>query len=635
MYLLMLLYIITACNRSKQPALFIISDNGKYGYINQKGEVVIPAAYAGAGDFSEGLAAVRKDGLYGYINTSGEYVIPPKYEYALAFNEGMAKVYDHGTITYINTKGETLFQHNYNEQEPFEDGLLLIKTASKKMGMLNRRGKLVVDTAYSEISPFYYGFAIVESLRDEYGSSTVGMIDTTGKMVIPYGKYNYIIAPSGGYFKAGYIEDSIPMMAYLDPQLQVKLHIKDKIRELLGDINEGLIVFTAQRKGRIGPFGDMVSDTYERYMDMTGRIVINDTTFDYAKPFANNRAFVRVGRVYFMINKKGQKVSAQSFERIENDMFSDGLAAVAISNSNGPFSDTRWGVIDTNANFVAKPVFYGIRDLNLTPGYFFFEGREIVPLAEYQDAPMGLATTSGRIIIPAVMQSYNPAGFVNGLLACKIKNRPAYVDTSGKLIWQAPVQTSLPDLNVDMAQMAWYQVDALPSPDNPFSQRIRGDENYPKKISVADPFPKDSLSLTVTSIRDTLNARYNGYRVFLANHTGKQIDIAVIDNHLYMTMQALTEKNEWRDIEFMMRAWCGNSYYDIKLGAHQYWQLVCPTYKGAFKTRLRLKLEYGSGKKENASVIYSNEFEGSINPGQLCLSQVAPSKYATSSYLFQ
>jgi len=32
---------------------------GKYGYINQTGEVAIPFEYASAGQFSEGLAAVR------------------------------------------------------------------------------------------------------------------------------------------------------------------------------------------------------------------------------------------------------------------------------------------------------------------------------------------------------------------------------------------------------------------------------------------------------------------------------------------------------------------------------------------------------------------------------------------------
>ena len=45
------------------------------GYVNDKGEVVIPCRYKSAGDFSEGLACVEdKDGSWYYINTQGQQV---------------------------------------------------------------------------------------------------------------------------------------------------------------------------------------------------------------------------------------------------------------------------------------------------------------------------------------------------------------------------------------------------------------------------------------------------------------------------------------------------------------------------------------------------------------------------------
>jgi hypothetical protein len=43
----------------------------KWGYIDKKGKMVIPAVYDGADIFSEGLARVEVNGKWGYIDTKG------------------------------------------------------------------------------------------------------------------------------------------------------------------------------------------------------------------------------------------------------------------------------------------------------------------------------------------------------------------------------------------------------------------------------------------------------------------------------------------------------------------------------------------------------------------------------------
>jgi hypothetical protein len=65
----------------------------KYGYVNTKGERVIPATYREAKDFTEGMAAVSTDGTsWGYIDKSGKVVISEKYLEANSFSNGLAKV---------------------------------------------------------------------------------------------------------------------------------------------------------------------------------------------------------------------------------------------------------------------------------------------------------------------------------------------------------------------------------------------------------------------------------------------------------------------------------------------------------------------------------------------------------------
>lgn len=104
---LLLLCCIQATNAQSQP-LFRIVQNGKTGYINKDGKVVISPVYWSGYDFSEGLAAVREHGLYGFIDETGKYVITPQYDFATDFVKGHALVYKGETSYYINSKGNVV-----------------------------------------------------------------------------------------------------------------------------------------------------------------------------------------------------------------------------------------------------------------------------------------------------------------------------------------------------------------------------------------------------------------------------------------------------------------------------------------------------------------------------------------------
>ena len=59
--------------------LFPASVNGRYGYIDASGRIVVQPQFEGARDFSEGLAAVLLNGKWGFIGPSGKLVIVPEY----------------------------------------------------------------------------------------------------------------------------------------------------------------------------------------------------------------------------------------------------------------------------------------------------------------------------------------------------------------------------------------------------------------------------------------------------------------------------------------------------------------------------------------------------------------------------
>lgn len=95
-------------------------ENGPFGYMDEYGEIVIPARYDKALPFAEnGLAAVAistklsdclTTELWGYINKDGEFVIQPTLEYAATFCADLAAIYRDGVYGYINTEGETLIE---------------------------------------------------------------------------------------------------------------------------------------------------------------------------------------------------------------------------------------------------------------------------------------------------------------------------------------------------------------------------------------------------------------------------------------------------------------------------------------------------------------------------------------------
>ena len=95
---------------------------GRYGYIDTHGRLVIQPRYDKASDFTEGMAAVQIDGRWGYIDNTGQQVIPPRFQVAYEFTEGLAGVvaddypYPQG---YIDRTGKLVIPQRFAIAWPF------------------------------------------------------------------------------------------------------------------------------------------------------------------------------------------------------------------------------------------------------------------------------------------------------------------------------------------------------------------------------------------------------------------------------------------------------------------------------------------------------------------------------------
>lgn len=86
------LKLVEVVEEDQESTLFQIKKNGKWGYINKFGIIVIKPQFDKALFFSEGLAVVEIDKKYGYIDKAGKTVVIPRLDWASGFSEGLAAV---------------------------------------------------------------------------------------------------------------------------------------------------------------------------------------------------------------------------------------------------------------------------------------------------------------------------------------------------------------------------------------------------------------------------------------------------------------------------------------------------------------------------------------------------------------
>ena len=136
-------------------SMAVVRKDGKYGYIDVSGRLVIPVKYQDAGSFSAGLAPVCLYGKYGYVDKSGEMVVPFKYSYAFPFSEGLAAVELNGKVAYIGPDGKTVIPNMLDSGKPFKDGIAEV-TVDGQTKYMDKVGNIFdeVSEAFSSFSGF-------------------------------------------------------------------------------------------------------------------------------------------------------------------------------------------------------------------------------------------------------------------------------------------------------------------------------------------------------------------------------------------------------------------------------------------------------------------------------------------------
>jgi hypothetical protein len=156
----------------------------KCGYIDKKGIMAIQPEFGYGGRFYQwGIAPVLNDGKWGFINRKGKIIVKPQYELICPFFEGRAVVYKPGDIcSYVDESGREIgkdFIHAFD----FSGGLAVVKVSKKpeEYAYINRKGNIEIGPVQCR---FAYGFPCGSDRAMIWRNNGLfGFIDKKGKSI--------------------------------------------------------------------------------------------------------------------------------------------------------------------------------------------------------------------------------------------------------------------------------------------------------------------------------------------------------------------------------------------------------------------------------------------------------------------
>lgn len=98
-----------------------IYQNGKWGFQDKDGKLVVGASFLKVMPFKNGLAPVQTSRGWGFISKELLSVVPPKYEMVRHFSNGLAAVQLHKHWGYINDKGKVVIPFQFDLAGSFDD----------------------------------------------------------------------------------------------------------------------------------------------------------------------------------------------------------------------------------------------------------------------------------------------------------------------------------------------------------------------------------------------------------------------------------------------------------------------------------------------------------------------------------
>ena len=126
-------WLTPACAADLDLSNYYPTCDGKFGlcgFVDAKTrQELIPARFESVAPFSEGLAGVLINGRFGYIDARGEIVIAPSFQIGGPFNLGLAEVVVDGKAGVIDRTGQIIVPLRFSRAVPLTGAAAAMRSA--------------------------------------------------------------------------------------------------------------------------------------------------------------------------------------------------------------------------------------------------------------------------------------------------------------------------------------------------------------------------------------------------------------------------------------------------------------------------------------------------------------------------
>ena len=324
--------------------LFPIVKEGKWGFIDRSGKVVITPQYDTRTDFREGFAPVQfAPKRWGFIDKTGKIVINPQFEYCGAFQNGYAVAKLPDKWVWVDKTGKIL-DLSVNSSFGWSEDLAIF-TIGPKYGYINASGKIVINPQFKLSSDFREGLAVAQADNQLYG-----YIDKKGTWVIQP-QYDYAFNFEDGIAcvrtKVQGAPDWTSLSGYIDRS--GKFVIPPKFFDAR-PFSEGLAYARLPQIPDEGAALPLPDNRGGGYIDKKGTFVIQPRPeLGQAYDFSEGLAQVQTHGGFGYVDKTGMIVIPPQFSSAER--FLGGLAEVSLHADGNDLH----GYIDKEGHYVWNP----------------------------------------------------------------------------------------------------------------------------------------------------------------------------------------------------------------------------------------------------------------------------------------
>lgn len=347
--LLLLTTVLTDYHRYSNGLIAVKSTSNLWGFINAKGETVIPFMYSSVGDFENGLCRVERNGQQLVINKSGDIVFNQQDVYL--FSIGLLKLNAHQDKTYtytIDSKTEII---------PVNENFVKIKKGTR-YGLINTKGETILPTIYSaiQVGNSLKTFSVVKDNVIKVVQPGKNPYQVDKKILSTEGFYNEFAVMKYNNGRFGCIDNQgkirvAPQYEYIRPFENEVAVIKLNGRWGIIDKNES---FVAQPYyDSISTFKNKICIVSEKgmhyLMDCNGRILTPDGYASITMTAGGNYLLVK-NKLKGIANASGKEIISPRYQHIKE--FSPTLFRVTENNLQG--------VIDSNQKIILHIKYHAI-----------------------------------------------------------------------------------------------------------------------------------------------------------------------------------------------------------------------------------------------------------------------------------